>query len=174
MKITFIVAAVAIALVAAAVYGETAIGRLSEQNDVPFAAVNAQQEQNNSVSVAVAQHKAAAQVEFIQFDAEVIMEDNKEQLVQEYGDELAEYVFENDKTYILFLLNNHRIDLGAFDYQELSRLDGKVAEQWQPFSDALGGHHIAGILTFEKNTKPTVLAISGLPVGDVELRFGEK
>jgi rhodanese-related sulfurtransferase len=113
--------------------------------------------------------RANEQVGFIQFEARTVTRQNMPELLAEFGDELNDLALDLDKTNVFLLLNNHRIDLAEFDYQNISTLDGDGAESWKPFSDAIGGHHVAGVLVFDRVAKPERLAITGLPVGEVNL-----
>lgn len=114
---------------------------------------------------------ALGQVGYIEFDAMTITNNNISKFMGEYGDELGGLSLDMSKTNILLSMNNHRTDLTQFDYTTLSKLDGVQAELWTAFSDQVGGHHLAGVLTFAKDTDPKSLIIDGLPVGVVELKF---
>ena len=101
-------------------------------------------------------------------------EDNRITLAQEFGEELHSVLLDLDKTNILIALSNHRMDLSDFAYQSLATLDRIKADSWNLVSDAVGGHHIMGVLTFPKiPSPPKMLTISGLPVEDVSLTFKE-
>ncbi len=115
--------------------------------------------------------KANSQVGFIQFDAEVITEENIEKLEKEFGSEFLSEDIDLKNTNILLNLDNHRINLAEFDYKSISELNGEKAIAWNAFSDAIGGHHIAGILSFEYVDEPLILRIADMPVGEVLLEF---
>jgi len=111
----------------------------------------------------------SAEVGFITVDAEVITPENKERIQSELGDEMNTLKLDMTKTNILLLLNNHRIDLSSFAYGSMVQLDDERALNWQPLSSAIGGHHVAGVLTFEKNDTPGILSITDLPVDEIRL-----
>lgn len=115
--------------------------------------------------------KASKKVEYIEFDAFTITNNNVDKLAEEYGSELKTLAINMNKTNVLLIMNNHRIDLSEFDFKIMSKLDNLSSEEWQSFSEAMGGHHVAGVITFAKNPDPKLLTIEGLPVDKVELNF---
>jgi len=130
---------------------------------------------NNNSSIATVKEEteditASASVDYIDFEATLITVDNFDELNTEFDNGLSKTDLETS-TQIVLTMNNHREDLAAFDYKELSTLDGLEALGWQQFSQRMGGHHVGGVLTFAKNENPRVLLISGLPVGEAVLNF---
>ncbi|HBF66899.1 MAG TPA: hypothetical protein DDW36_00545 [Candidatus Magasanikbacteria bacterium] len=113
--------------------------------------------------------QARGQVGFIEFDVKTVTTKNKSTLSAELGEDLNALSLDTSKINVLMVLNNHSINLGMFDYASLATLDGAPAERWRPLSDAVGGHHITGILTFGKKATPKMMTIIGLPVGDAVL-----
>ncbi|MEK7085660.1 MAG: hypothetical protein AAB953_01445 [Patescibacteria group bacterium] len=97
---------------------------------------------------------AEAKVDFIEFEATLINDDP-------------------NNTKIQLSMNNHQEDLSAFDYKNISKLDGQSAEKWEEESNGIGGHHLSGTLTFPKTENPNTLTITGLPVGEVVLKFNQ-
>lgn len=113
---------------------------------------------------------ASARVEYIKFDATIMTEQNFNELNAKFDGKLNKSAL-SSSTQIVLAMNNHRKDLSAFDYKELSTLDGVSAQEWQQLSKRMGGHHVRGILTFPKVKNPQSLVITGLPVGNVVLTF---
>ncbi len=113
---------------------------------------------------------ASASVDYIDFESTVVTEQNFDELNAEFDGKLDKSAL-SSSTLILLTMNNHRDNLTAFNYKELSILDGESAEKWQQLSKGMGGHHVKGILTFPKVKNPQTLEIIGLPVGDVVLKF---
>ena len=114
--------------------------------------------------------RASAQVGYIDFEAVIITPANFDDLSADFDVVFDRSTIES-VTQILLTGNNHRSDLSVFDYQELSTLDGALAQKWEELSNGMSGHHIAGVITFSKNNNPKSLIIAGLPVGDAILTF---
>lgn len=111
----------------------------------------------------------SAEVGYIEVEALVVREANFGRVEQQFGDTLPWDVFPAGSTVVLLSLSNHRDNLAEYDYKNFVSLDGVRAEEWILLSSEMGGHHVAGILTFATASSPQVLAISGLPVGDVAI-----
>lgn len=114
---------------------------------------------------------ATEQVDFIGFEASVLSSSAFQSLSAEPGGDFSGLVFDVDKTQIYLILDNHRKNLEEFDYRKISTLDDQPASSWSMVSSLMGGHHVAGILTFDADEDPNILKITGLPVGDVDLIF---
>ncbi len=128
-----------------------------------FTACTTKQEINNSDAKETdaisdtqpaAQIIAEAQVDFIEFEVTILDDDP-------------------NKTKIQLSMNNHQEDLSAYDYKNISKLDGQSAEKWEEESNGIGGHHLEGTLTFPKTENPGTLTLTGLPVGKVVLKFNQ-
>ncbi len=113
---------------------------------------------------------ASANVGYIDFEAIIVTEQNFNELNAEFSGKLSKTAIDSS-TQIALIMNNHRENLSAFNYEELATLDGAAAQSWQQFSERMGGHHVGGVLTFPKADNPQLLVITGLPVGDVILTF---
>jgi rhodanese-related sulfurtransferase len=115
--------------------------------------------------------RASVTVGYIEFDATVVTEGNYEELLQQTEGNLPAEVKKSETTSILLVMNNHRENLGAYDFQQQIILDGVSPEKWEELVNGMGGHHISGLLTFPKINAPKTLTITGLPVGIVDLSF---
>ncbi len=113
---------------------------------------------------------AFANVDYIEFESTVVTEENFEELNAEFDGKLSKSAL-NSSTLIVLIMNNHRDNLTAFNYKELSTLDGESAQEWQQLRKGMGGHHVSGVLNFPKVKNPQSLVITGLPVGDVVLTY---
>ncbi len=113
---------------------------------------------------------ASASVDYIEFESTVVTEQNFDELNSEFDGKLNKAALDS-LTLIVLTMNNHRDNLSAFNYKELSTLDGESAQEWQQLRKGMGGHHVSGVLTFPKVKNPQSLVITGLPVGDVVLKF---
>jgi len=113
---------------------------------------------------------ASASVDYIEFESTVVTEQNFDELNAEFDGKLDKSAL-SSSTLIVLIMNNHRDNLTAFNYKELSTLDGESAQEWQQLRKGMGGHHVSGVLTFPKVKNPQSLVIKGLPVGDVVLTY---
>lgn len=75
------------------------------------------------------------------------------------------------ETEILLEMDNHQEDLSPYDYVSQTTLDGQKSLSWKIVANDMGGHHIEGILIFEKIENPKVLQLKGLPTGAAILTF---
>ena len=76
-----------------------------------------------------------------------------------------------NETEILVQMNNHQEDLSGYDLASKTTLDGQKPMSWKLVGDNTGGHHVEGILTFEKIENPKLLKLDGLPIGEAILTF---
>lgn len=110
--------------------------------------------------------------EHITVEAIVVSSENRASIERDIGYSVP--ILDDSQTVIVLLLDNHREDLGVYDYAVLSMLDDVPAITWVEFGNGMGGHHVSGVLVFGRNDDPSELVIRDLSVGEVRISLSSE